>query len=101
TAGDGGIVTFSQGATLFTEGVQSITATDTASGSLTGTATVAVSSGGGGAPLPRTSKVLSRQELTGRGVAWAGVVNAWGAQTRYLRYGDCGEELEGGGETAG
>jgi hypothetical protein len=50
TSADAGMVTFPGGATLITDGHQTITATDTVDGTITGTATVTVTSGL--APLP-------------------------------------------------
>jgi hypothetical protein len=49
TAGDGGAHTFAGGVTLFLIGNQSITATDTSNQTITGSANVTVTSGGGAA----------------------------------------------------
>jgi hypothetical protein len=63
TLADGGVHTFGAGATLYTAGNWDVTATDTVTGSITGSATVAVSQGLVLAPIPDQTIPSSQQTL--------------------------------------
>ena len=73
TAADNGVHTFVSGVTLFTAGTQTITATDTSSSSITGSATITVASQD---PICRLDLLVSAPASVSAGSSFDVVVTA-------------------------